>query len=206
MKRRNAVFCMLSAASLAAVGSDCSSAQEAGADPVLRPFEFRREGATSPEEAAAALFQATATQSPTRFVQHLLLGVCDGSIDTLQKFAEHLHSANFRQGENSYTVYDMPRQIDREKPMRAIASRGFDSQDKQVAALRFEEVSTYYGERFKSVDVVAEGYDGLDYQMRIVVAQVMGRWYAIPRCRSSKSFYAIADTMPVASPGAKEAK
>jgi len=56
----------------------------------LPPFEFSRAAAASPEDAALALFQGVATESPKHFAQHILLGVCDGSIDTLQKFAECL--------------------------------------------------------------------------------------------------------------------
>jgi hypothetical protein len=42
--------------------------------------------------------------------------------------------------------------------------------------------------------------------MRIVVTRVGDRWYAIPRCGSSKSFYEIADAMRLRSPGAKMAE
>lgn len=66
--------------------------------------------------------------------------------------------------------------------------------------------STYYGERFACVEVAAEGYDGLEYQARIVVAQVEGGWYAMPRCRSAKSFYEIADAMQLAPAEAMQSK
>lgn len=36
--------------------------------------------------------------------------------------------------------------------------------------------------------------------------EVGGGWYAMPRCRSSKNFYAIADAMSLAHTDAKEAK
>lgn len=65
-----------------------------------------------------------------------------------------------------------------------------------MAALQLEAVSTYAADRFVSVDVAGLGhYDGAEYQSRIVVAETSSGWYAIPRCRSSKTFYAIADTM-----------
>lgn len=192
-----ASFYGLIAVESAAVASDWTTAQQGtGVDPALPPFEFRRVGAASPEQAAETLFRAIATESPKHFVQHLLLEVCDGPIATLQKFAESLHRTEFRQGEKSFTVYSLPERIDGRKPIRMIASRDFDGETKQVAALELESVSTYWGKKFKSVDVAGESYDGLEYRTRIVVAQVNGGWYAIPRCRSSKSFYEIADAMP----------
>ena len=206
MKRRNAVVCLLIAASLATMVSGRAMEQVGGNDPALPPFVFRREGADSPEKAAETLFRACAMRSPAHFVQHLNLGVCDGQIGTLQKFAECLHTAEFRHGADSFSVYDLPTQIDSKQPIRALASQEFDREDKQVAALQFQAVSTYYGERFESVDVVGESHDGLEYRMRIVVALVQDRWYAIPRCRSSKSFYEIADAMPLPSPEAQEAE
>ena len=39
------------------------------ADPSLPPFEFHREGAASPEDAAKALFRGVATASPKHFVR-----------------------------------------------------------------------------------------------------------------------------------------
>ena len=99
-------------------------------EPSFPPFEFLREGAANPEIAAETLCRACATASPEHFVRHLLLGVCDGSIDTLQKFAECLHSTKFHHGEDSFTIYDFPprKGISRKKPFRAIASRDFDLQ------------------------------------------------------------------------------
>ena len=166
-----------------------------GQDPALPDFEFHRTGAISPELAATALFRGCAARSPHHFVQHLLLGVCDGPISTLQKFAECQHVTRFTHGDDSYTVYDLPKGINLKKPVRVVASEAFDPADKRVAALQFQMLSTYYGESFRSVDVVGEDYDGLEYSTRIVVAKVKDRWFAIPRCRSSKSFYEIADSM-----------
>jgi hypothetical protein len=183
-------------------GAGAIDAGLAGDEIELAPFEFQGEGAASPEVAAETLFRACATRSPKHFVQHLLLGVCDGPIATLDKYAECLHSTRFRHGDDSLTVYDLPikRAINRKGPFRAIASQDFDRENKQVAALQFQMVSTYYGKQFKSVDVVAESYDGLEYRTRIVVARVKDRWYAMPRCSSSNSFYEIADAMRLPSP------
>lgn len=184
-------------------------------DQVLAPFEFRREAAPTPEMAARSLFLGVATASPQDFVQHLLLGVCNNEIDTLQRFAEALHATPFRHEGEAFTYYDLrdqrriankSRMISRKKPLRVISSAAFDASDPQVQALHLEMTSTYYGKRFVCVDVAGVGYDGLDYQSRVVVAQVGEGWYAIPRCRSSKSFYKIADAMRLASAEAKEAK
>jgi hypothetical protein len=192
---RLANVCTFIAVVFAAAISRGAEPQTAGVDPALPPFEFRRTGAASPEDAATALFRGCAMKSPNHFVQHLLLGVCDGPIATLQDFAECLHVTRFAHGDESYSVYDMPEPIDRNKPVRVIASEEFDSDDKRVDALQIEMMSTYYGQTFRSVDVAAESYDGREYRTRIVVARVNDRWYAMPRCRSAKSFYAIADSM-----------
>lgn len=168
----------------------------------LAPFEFHREGAASPEDAAKVLFRGVATGSPKHFVQHLLLGVCDGPIATLNKFAESCHVTEFSHGDERFTFYDMREArngINHKKPVRVIKTVPFDPEDKQVAALQFEMVSTYYGKAFMSVDVAAEGYDGREYQTRVVVALVGKQWFAMPRCRSAKSFYAIADAMDAPS-------
>ncbi len=204
--RHFTIACTLMAVGVVATISYGVTSRAAIADPALPPFEFDREGATSPEDAATTLFRGCAAKSPKHFVRHLLLGVCDGPINTLQKFAECLHRTKFSHGEDSYTVYDLPKGIDAKKPIRVIASDDLFSQGKQVAALRFQMMSTYYGEKFMCVDVAAKGYDGLEYQTRIVVAQVDDRWYSIPRCRSAMSFYEIADAMRLTTPDLEAAK
>ncbi|MBX3440106.1 MAG: hypothetical protein KF861_21630 [Planctomycetaceae bacterium] len=175
----------------------------------LISFEFQREGAATPEVAAETLCRACATASPTYFIQHQLVGVCEEPINTLQIFAECLHSTKFRHGEESFTVYDFPpgKGIDRKKTFRTIASQDFDLNNEEVERrMRFQAASTYSGRQFKSIDVVAESYDGLEYRTRIVVARVNDRWYAMPRCHRSAAFYEIADAMGLPSPEAKEAK
>lgn len=152
------------------------------------------------------MFRACALESPRDFVQHLLLGVCDNEVDTLQKFAECLHTARFHTGGESFTLYDSPARVNSKKPIRVIAAAPFDTEDKKVAAPRLQMMSTYYGEKLMAVDVGGEGYDGCEYRMRIVVAQLAGRWYALPRCRSSKAFYEIADAMEISAQALAEAK
>lgn len=192
------IACTLVAAALFTAVTNDASSQTTDARPHLAPFEFHRKGASSPAEAAKALFRGVAHESPKHFVQHLLLGVCDGPIDTLQKFAECLHVTEFNDGEDSFTFYELRESrkgINYKKPIRATLTKQFNSEDKAVAALQIEMLGTYYGERFMAVDVAGEGYDGREYQTRIVVAQLGDYWFAIPRCRSSKNFYAIADGM-----------
>jgi hypothetical protein len=149
------------------------------------------------------MFRGIALESPKDFVRHLLLGVCDGSIGTLQNFAECLHETKFSRNQLSFTVYDLPKGVDSRKPVRIVASRAFDREDEKVKALQFQMLSTFYGERFVCVDVAAEGYDGLEYQTRLVVAELDSRWYAMPRCRSAKSFYEIADAMHIGTVSGK---
>ena len=176
---------------------------------VLAPFEFQLRAAVSPEAAARSMFQGVSRESPKHFVQHLLLGVCDGSVDTLQKFAESMHKTEFSHGTDSFTFYDLRelrRGINRKKPVRIIATAPFDTEDEQVKALKHEMMSTYYGETFVAVDAVAEGYDHLDYRTRIVVTKVAGGWYAIPRCRSAQRFYNVADGMRLAPDGSEVAR
>ncbi|MGB7325786.1 MAG: hypothetical protein WBD31_13005 [Rubripirellula sp.] len=164
-------------------------------EPQLAAFTFDREGAASPDAAAIALLRGCALRSPKDFVRHLLLGVCDGPIGTLQKFAECLHVTQFSHGEETFTVYELPKQINHDRPIRVIAKMDFDPDDKRVEALSTQMMSTYYGQAFMCVDVAAEGYDRRQYQSRVVVAQLGDQWFAIPRCRSAISFYEIADSM-----------
>jgi hypothetical protein len=197
--RRFLIACMLITLGVMAASTHRVHAQTATADPALPPFEFHREGAKSPEAAATSLFRGCALRSPQDFVRHLNLGVCDGPIATLTKFAECLHTTKFTTGKEAYTVFDLPQMLNK-ATVRVIGSREFDSQAKDVMALRLEGASTYYGKRFALVDVAADGYDGRVYQTRIVVATVSDGWYAIPRCRSSRSFYRIADAMDAPAP------
>ncbi len=160
------------------------------------PEGYAPVGAATPEDAAKRFFAACAARSPKRFSQVLLLGVCDGPVGTLNKYAECLHKTKFSDGKNAVTVYELPKSI-REETARVVALQPFDSEDEDVAALQFQMMSTYYGEKFICVDIAADSYDELEYRNRIVVAMVNDRWYAIPRCRSSISFYQIADLMPL---------
>ncbi len=183
-------------------------------DQVLAPFEFRREAAHTAEIAAQSLFLGVATSSPKDFVQHLLLGVCNNEIDTLQRFAESLHATQFSHDGETFTYYDLrdqprdpvterSRMINPKKPLRVMNRAAFDVADPDVKALHFEMASTYYGNRFVCVEVAGEGWDGREYRTRVVVAEVGDGWYAMPRCRSSKSFYKIADAMSLGRADAK---
>lgn len=183
--------------------------QAADPDPMLPPFEFHRTGATNPEDAAKALFRGCARTSINDFVQHLNLGVCDGPIGTIQKFAECLHTTQFKTGEESYAVYDLPVGKNgglRNDTIRVVASSEFPADEKVAAVIIGGALSSYYGEKFWAVDVAADGSDGREYQTRIVVAVQKDGWFAVPRCRSSKEFYDIADAMPVAKPAAEQGK
>ena len=164
------------------------------------PITYPPVGATTTEGAAEGLFTACILRSPGLFIHNLCLGVCDGPVDTLQKFAECLHVTTFRRGDNAFTVYDLPKRLQRET-VRVVASQEFDSENEDVAALRWQMMSTYYGEKFICVDVVADDPDGLTYGTRIVVTRVNDRWYAIPRCGSSTSFYQIADDIVLKEQG-----
>ena len=210
MKRLLAtVTCVVVATGIVAAVAHGLKTPATSENPSLPPFEFQRQAAASPEAAARALFRGVATESPKHFVQHLLLGVCDGSIDTLQKFAESLHETKFTHDGDSFTFYDLRqlrRGISHKNPIRTVATGHFDSDDEKVAALQFEMLSTYYGKTFACVDVAAESYDGREYQTRIVVAQIDGGWYAMPRCRSAQSFYEIADAMRLPPAESTEAK
>ncbi len=211
MKRLSAIFvCLVAATGFVAALAHTLTARTANDMPPLSlaPFEFHREAAATPEAAARSLFQGVSTESPKHFVQHLLLGVCDGSIDTLQKFAESLHATEFTHNGEAFTFYDLRdlrRGINPKKPVHVVASGPFDAEDERVRALQSESLSTYYAEAFAWIDAEAESYDGRVYRTRIVVAQVDGGWYAIPRCRSSRSFYKIADAVHPAPADAKEA-
>ena len=172
-------------------------------------IEFAPEGAVTPEIAATTLFRACTARSPKHFAQHLLLGVCDGPIASVNKYAEALHTITYTDGNDHYTVYELRelgRGIHHEAPIRVVASAAFDTDDKQVAALQLQMASTYYGKKLTCVDVAAKGDSGVEYQTRIVVAQNGDGWYAMPRCRSAHSFYEIADAMRLTPAASKRAK
>ena len=183
--------------------------QTVAPDPMLPSFEFYRSGATTPEDAAKALFHGCARTSIKDFVQHLNLGVCDGPNGTIQKFAECLHTTKFITGEESYAVYDLPvgknggLKID---TMRIVASSEFPDDDNVATVILNGATSSYYGEKFRAIDVTADGSDGREYRTRFVVAVMKEGWFAVPRCRSSKAFYDIADAMPETTPTAATAK
>ena len=174
-----------------------TSSPAASVKPQGMPIELAPEGALSPEDAATSLYYACCMKSPRHFVRNLALGVCDGPIGTLNKYAELLHTMTFSDGTNSFTVYELPMRMKRET-IRLVASRRFS--EESVSSLRPEFVSSYYcSGPIMCVEVVADNYDGGEYRTRIVVTENSGRWYAIPRCRSSKRFYQIADAMPLAA-------
>lgn len=161
-------------------------------------------GCETPEAAAVEMFRACTMRSPRLFIQTRLLGVCDGPIGTLNKYAECLHTTEYSNGEAAFTVYDLPKQMKKETA-RVIAGQTFDTDDKDVAnLLRLEGVSSYYGKQFMCFEVAANNYDRLEYRSRIVVAMLNDRWYAVPRCRSSKAFYEIVDTMSLTSPESED--
>jgi hypothetical protein len=149
-------------------------------------------GTAKPEEAATDMFRAGVKRSPKLFDQTCLRGVCDGPIDTLNKYAECLHRTTYRNGENTFTVYDLLKHLPTQS-VRAVARQEFAAKD--VAALSSQFLSTYYGEKFTCVDVTALDLAALEYRSRIVVALFEGRWHAMPRCRSSIAFYQVADAM-----------
>lgn len=140
------------------------------------------------------MFRACVKKSPKLFAQTRLLGVCDGPISTRRKYDECLEQTMFRNGTNAFTVHDLPKNL-KLPTLRAIASLAFGTND--IAALQFQFLSTYYGKKFASVDVAAADAKGREYQTRFVVALLNDRWHALPRCRSSKDFYKIADAMPL---------
>ncbi len=162
---------------------------------MLAPLQLESEGAASPEDAAMSHIRACMTRSPRLFSQNLLLGVCDGSISTLNKYAECLHVTTFDNGEDAFTVYDLPARL-QDETVRTVAAGAFDTEDEDVAHfLMFAGAMSYYGEEFRCVEVSVDDADGVQYRSRVVVGLVSDRWYAIPRCRSSHKFYEFADAM-----------
>lgn len=199
--------CGLASIGLMGVWLDAWRSAMTNTEQVLEPFEFRREAASTPEMAARAMFLGVATASPQDFVKHLLLGACNNEVDVLCTFAESLHVTPILHEGDTLTWFQLQerpgasgklRVIDREQPVRVISSRPFESGDAKVRALSLEAASTYAGKRFVRVEVAGVGYyDKADYRACVVVAQVDGGWYAIPRCRNSARFYEVADAMQV---------
>ena len=156
-------------------------------------YEFSPTGAASAEEAAIAMFRGVALRSPKDFARHLLLGVCDGPIGSVNKYAESLHFNLLTNGEESLTVYDLPERMKKDTE-QVLSSLAFS--EAEVDSLRSQFLSSYYCQDLIScVEVAGESYGGKQYRTRIVVVCLNDVWFAMPRCRSSKSFYAIADAM-----------
>lgn len=153
-------------------------------------------GFVTPEEAAFTMFRACAKRSHRLFVQSRLLGVCEGENDWPNRYAASLHLTTFRNGTNAFTMYDLPKRM-KEEAARVVAGDAFSAAD--VAKLQPQFLSTYYGQDLHCFEVKALNYDGLEYTTRIVVSKKENRWYAIPRCRSSKDFYKVADGMKLTS-------
>ena len=210
------VVCVVAAVGLVGAFAFARNTYTSPDSQVLAPFEFAPEAAPNAETAAQTMFLGVATASPRDFGRHLLMGVCNNEVDVLQRFAESLHVTQFSRDDASFTYYELRDQrddsgklrlINREKPIRVIASASFDSTDPRVKALDLEAATTYAGERFVTVEVAGKGYyDGLEYKSRFVVAQNGSGWYAMPRCASSKKFYAVADAMQLAPTDALKAK
>ena len=152
------------------------------------------EGAKSPERAAVAMAAGMTERSPRKFLQHLCLGVCDGPISTLNKYAECMHQKHLADETGTHSIYDLPSRII-EDTQEAIDTQAFDSQDPRVVKLAGEMLSTYYGEEFYCVWISAKSRSKKQYIFRVVVTRVGDKWFAIPRCGSSISFYEIADSM-----------
>ncbi|MEM6471587.1 MAG: hypothetical protein AAF802_18655 [Planctomycetota bacterium] len=112
-KRRALLACVLTVTGFAAgiaYGLNATNKLDATSktvDSSLPSFVFRREAADTPETAAMSMFRGVSSESPKHFVQHVLLGVCDGSIDTLQKFAEALHMTKFDHDDESLNFYEL---------------------------------------------------------------------------------------------------
>lgn len=154
----------------------------------------RIEGANSPEQAAIALAEGISEKSPAKFLRHLCLGVCDGPISTVNKYAECMHKKNLTDDSGAYSTLDLPSRIIADSG-DAIETQAFDQQDPRVGQLSSQMLSTYYGESFQCVWVTVQARVKHHYTFRVVVTSVSGRWYAIPRCKSATSFYEIADAM-----------
>ena len=151
-------------------------------------------GSTNPEEAAVALVTGIIERSPQKFLQHLCLGVCDGPISTQKKYSESTHTTNLKAGNVSASLIEIASQI-QPASANAIHREEFDATDPRVINLASEMMSTYYGTAFQCVWVSVQTINGVTYETQVVVASNNDLWYCIPACKSSKSFYAIAEDM-----------
>lgn len=151
-------------------------------------------GSTTPEEAAVALVTGIIEKSPQKFLQHLCLGVCDGPISTRKKYSESMHTTNLKAGNVSASLFELASQI-QPASANAIHREEFDTTDPRVIHLASEIMSTYYGTAFQCVWVSVETIHGVTYETQVVVTRNDDLWYCIPACKSSKSFYAIAEDM-----------
>lgn len=147
-------------------------------------------GHATPEAAATAMIRAISTKNHKLFVRTRLLGVCEGQNDWPSRYAESLHTTKFSNPSGAMTVFDMRRRLMADT-VRVV------SMNKMNVPSWFG-ASSYYGERFASVDVSIANYDGVEYRSRIVVAEVSDQWFAVPR-RGRCPVYNLADTLPAAT-------
>lgn len=157
-------------------------------------------GTKTPDEAAVEMTRAHLTRSPMLFMENLCLGVCDGPVNSINKYAESLHLTSFSRNSAAVSIYDLPKRGVNFDSIQVNQSKLFDKNDKDIAHLiAISTISTYYGEEFMAMEVQIQNKANEQYTTRVVVTKVNERWFALPRCRSSEAFYKIADTMEFSS-------
>ena len=148
-------------------------------------------GAETAESAATVMVRAYAEMDFKLFMQSRALFECeDSQRGGPNRYAESLHRTKFSNRDHAQTVYELPTRLN------AATARTVAAHTPTLAFIDAALFSDHVPhQRHRFVDVAIKGYDKTSYQCRIVVIEFSGRWYAVPRCYSSRRIYELADAL-----------
>ena len=163
---------------------------------VLQPVR----GAETAESAATAMVRAYADKDFELFMQTRALFECeDMDRGGPNRYAESLHLTKFTSRDHAHTVYSLPTRLNAETTRTIVTHR--PKLEFADAAMFSDKVPQH---RHVFVDVAIEDHQKVRYQSRVVVIELSNKWYAVPRCYSSRRVYELADaTSPTAPAIAK---
>jgi hypothetical protein len=141
-------------------------------------------GHASAEEAATAMVTAIIYRDYATFLRTRLKSVCEDADDWPARFAATLHHVRFKDDSGQYSIFDIIRPLKAES-IRIEAVREVDTPDYFAA-------SSYYAQKFVHVDVNVSDRNKRMFRTSIVVAELAGHWYGVPR-RTRCPVYAIAE-------------
>ncbi|GAB5442846.1 MAG: hypothetical protein Fues2KO_31950 [Fuerstiella sp.] len=141
-------------------------------------------GHASAEAAATAMVTAIIYRDYATFLRTRMKSVCEDAGDWPARFAATLHHVQFKDDSGQYSIFDIIRPLNAEsiriEAVRALETPGYFA------------VSSYYAEGFVNVDVSVSDRHRRMFRTSIVVAELGGRWYGVPR-RTRCPVYAVAE-------------